>query len=80
MDSPRLVGALLGGGVWTSAALLAAGLVLGEGWLRAGLLVLLATPALRVAALLAAWLSERRWGFAAVAATVLLLLGLALRI
>lgn len=75
MDSRALVSALLAGGVWTSAGLMAAGLAAGRpDWLRAGLLVLLATPPLRVAALALVWARERDWRFAAAAAGVLALM------
>src|SRR5690348_12539708 len=50
----------------------------GVGLLDVGLMLLIATPVLRVAVLAAGWAVERQWRFAAVAAAVLALLGLSL--
>lgn len=75
MDSRRQISLLLAAGVWLSAALLALGLAMSRpDWLRAGLLVLLMTPPLRVAALAAVWAREKDWRFAAAAAGVLALM------
>jgi len=46
--------------------------------LNLGLLVLMFTPMLRVAALCLGWLIERQWFFAAIAGTVLALLAISL--
>lgn len=45
-----------------------------------GIAILLATPALRVAVLLGAYLKRRDWLFAAIAAAVLAILALSLRV
>lgn len=46
----------------------------GRDWIDLGLIVLIATPGLRVIVLGFGWAFERQWRFAAVAATVLTLL------
>lgn len=79
MDSRRSVARLLAAGVWTSAAMLAAGLYFREEhWLRGGLIVLLATPPARVMALLLAWAWEKDWLFAGASLAVLGLMSLPL--
>lgn len=50
----------------------------GSALIDLGLIILIATPALRVAVLIIGWGHERNWRFAAVAVTVLCLLGLSL--
>lgn len=65
-------------GVGASGALMAAGLLGspdGDNWMRAGILLLMATPAARVALLAAGYARRRRWGFFWVSALVLVLLG-----
>lgn len=62
-------------GVRASAVLLAAGLIAGShAWVRAGILLLIATPTARVLVLAAAYARARRWGFLAVCCAVLALL------
>jgi uncharacterized membrane protein len=50
----------------------------GHRLMLAGIVLLAITPALRVVALLGLWTRERAWRFAATAALVLVLLGVAL--
>lgn len=50
----------------------------GEALMTLGVLALMATPIVRVGVLAAGWMIEGDWRFAAVAATVLALLGLSL--
>lgn len=79
-----IIGRTLGAGVILATTLLGAGLVLslvGSGalaaWLlNAGLLVLMATPMLRVALSCAEYVRERDWFFAISAFGVLLVLGM----
>jgi len=79
----RILGRVLLIGSTTSTVVLAAGLALAMGWpalaagewlLRAGLIVLMATPALRVAVSVLEYSSQRDWLFAGLTATVLLVL------
>jgi uncharacterized membrane protein len=46
--------------------------------LNLGLLVLILTPVLRVAVLVVGWCQERDWAFAAIALSVLILLGISM--
>lgn len=78
-----LAGRLLGIGVWTSAACLGLGLVLrlaggppapAAALLTAGLLLLMATPALRVVVAVVEALRARDWTFAAASLAVALVL------
>ncbi|MPZ93104.1 MAG: DUF1634 domain-containing protein [Actinobacteria bacterium] len=50
---------------------------MGHRLMLTGILLLAITPALRVVALLGLWIRERAWRFAATAALVLVLLGIA---
>jgi len=77
----RRVGHLLLACVLTAAACLLGGLVLwmiaapnGRGLLNAGLLILMATPVLRVIFAVAEYARARDWAFAAAAVTVLAIL------
>ena len=79
----KILGRVLLIGSTASTVVLAAGLVLTLGWpalaagewlLRAGLIVLMATPALRVAVSVVEYASHRDWLFAGLTATVLLVL------
>jgi uncharacterized membrane protein len=79
----RAVSRLMLAGVWTASACLAAGLVLwlrtaglsGEGALHAGLLVLMATPALRVVLSVAESIRQRDWfAFASTLAVLAILI------
>lgn len=76
----RWLGRILGWGAASSAILLAAGLVLeltgtparlASGLANAGLLILLATPLVRVAASVVEYLLARDWLFAALTGAVL---------
>lgn len=85
-DDARLrrgVHLVLTSGVWASASLLALGLVLhlaGSPWdrraLSAGIVVLMCTPLVRVAALAAGYARARDWPFFWVSAGVLAMLGI----
>lgn len=76
----ELLGRVLVGGVVLSAAVLGIGLIVqltgrdAHLLLRAGLIVLMATPILRVAVSLVEYLRMRDWFFATTAAAVLLVL------
>ncbi len=79
----RWLARILGGGSMLSAALLAAGLLLevsgapsalAAGFTRAGLIILLATPLLRVAASVGEYLLSRDWLFASITGAVLITL------
>lgn len=76
----RLLGRVLVVGLVLSASVLAAGLVLelvgrdARLWLRVGLIVLMATPILRVAVSLVEYIRMRDWFFAATTAAVLTVL------
>lgn len=77
----RLIHYALAGGVWLSAALLIAGLTLGqEPWLKAGLFTLLCTPVLRVLILAGNYLQRRQWGFFLVSACVLAMMAFGARL
>ena len=76
----RQLGRILLGGVLTSALLLAAGLILwllnpaashGDWLLNAGLIVLMATPIMRVIVSVAEYVQLRQWFFVAVTLIVL---------
>ena len=77
----RLAGGLLLGGVWIASGLLVSGLVM---WLigaatagpllNAGLVILMATPVLRVALSIAEYARLRDWLFVATAGAVLAIL------
>ena len=71
------VRAVLRGGALLSGVLILGGLALGRpGLARAGILVMTATPVLRVAVLLAGYVRSGERGMAAAAAAVLALIGL----
>ena len=78
MSQPKLdvaIEAVLSVGLLVSAALLAYGLLLQrEPALRAGVLLLMATPAARVVVLTIGLLLRRDWGFAAVSLWILCVL------
>jgi uncharacterized membrane protein len=68
----KTIEAVLSTGLLVSAALLAAGLLLGqERLLRLGVMVLMATPAARVVVVAIGMLLERDWIFAAVSLWIL---------
>ena len=74
----RRAGQLMLAGVLAAACCLLAGLVVwmtaapnGRGLMNAGLLILMATPVLRVALAVADYARARDWAFAAAALTVL---------
>lgn len=76
---------ILRAGIWASGSLLVAGLLMtlagagaGRGALRLGLLVLMCTPLVRVAALAAGYARHRDWPFFWASAGVLALLGVGL--
>ena len=79
----RVLGKVLLIGSTTSTIVLAAGLALTLGWpsfaggdllLRAGLMILMATPALRVLVSVIEYVRSREWLFAALTTIVLLVL------
>ncbi len=79
----RILGRVLLAGVIASTIILAAGLLLwmtargaaaGEHLLRAGLMVLMVTPVVRVLVSFAQYLHDRDWVFAGLTGTVLLVL------
>jgi uncharacterized membrane protein len=77
----RVAGQVLLGGVFIAAACLLAGLVMwmtaaphGRALMDGGLIVLMATPVLRVALSIAEYSRERDWLFVAAAAAVLAIL------
>lgn len=66
-------------GVTLSCALLAAGLILGTAQVvNAGLVVLMLTPAARVAVVTHLFVRRREWTFAGISIGVLLLIGVSL--
>ena len=78
----RLIGHVLRAGVFTSASILTAGLLLslafpslpaGQRVIRAGLLVLIATPVSRVVASVVQYTRSRDWLFSALTLFVLLI-------
>lgn len=76
----RAVHFTLAGGVWVSAALMAAGLLAGRDRLvLGGLFVLLCTPALRVTLLAGDYLRRRDWSFFWVSAGVLGMMAFGMR-
>lgn len=79
-DLGPAVARALGGGVFVSAVLLAAGLAapaaLGTGLIKAGIAVMVATPAARVAVLTFALARRREWPFMWAGVAVLALLAL----
>jgi uncharacterized membrane protein len=71
----RFVERLLATGLAASAALLALGLAIGGAqWMRAGILLLMLTPGLRVIVLTAGLLARRDYVFAALSLGALLVL------
>jgi len=79
----RVLGKVLLTGITTSTIALAAGLALALGWptyaagdllLRAGLVILMATPAVRVLVSVVEYARSRDWLFVALTTTVLLVL------
>ena len=75
---------LLGLGTWVACVLLSVGLVLratgapaiGTQLLRAGIGVIIALPVVRVAMMAWHFTRDRQWRFAAIAAAVLLIIGI----
>lgn len=72
----RTIEAVLGGGLLASAALLLAGLLLDRpGLLKAGVLLLIVTPVVRVVVVTAGMIARKDWVFALISAAVLGVLG-----
>ena len=80
-DLERAVEAVLGVGLAASTALLMAGLLLGaEAPLRAGVVLLMFTPVVRVVVVAASLLRARDWLFSALALAVLGVLAAGMRV
>ncbi|MBI5245037.1 MAG: DUF1634 domain-containing protein [Elusimicrobia bacterium] len=77
-----MIGRTLAAGVALSGLVIAAGLAReamrldAQAWLRAGIIILVSTPYLRVLQLAAMFARQREWRFAALALTVIALMGL----